>query len=185
MMKEFSIGALALGATLFGAPAFAADTHLGIPGQSWEIRFDAPAYNKIDEQNLPNQYRLSGNDGRFTLSYYFEPPRCDGGMSKEAIYNCFNASLQHNPLVVYSTERANRLEKGVAVMYMTQADVDGRKVSSFNVNVLFARDGKWGDLHVSYVSPQAADIQTLFKVAQSFDIVDVTPAPSSTASAPN
>ena len=140
------------------------------------MRFAAPAWDKTEETNHPSQYMLGGTGGRFNLSYYVEPPSCAGGTSNDALYACYQDALRRNPMVVASTVRANALAKGVAVMYMVQAESGGRKVTQFNVNVLFAHAGKQGDLHVSYVAPQPEDIATLIKLAESLDIIDIAPA---------
>jgi hypothetical protein len=176
MTKTSKRALVFLATALAGAPALAADTHLAVPGQGWEIRFDGPAWEKGEEKNRPTQYVLNGTGGRFNLSYYVEPPSCAGGTSNDALYACYQDALRRNPMVVPKTVRANALAKGVAVMYMMEVESGGRKIALFNVNVLFAHGGKQGDLHVSYVAPQPEDIATLIKLAESFDIVDTAPA---------
>ena len=172
MMKTLTLALAFLATALAAATAHAADTHLAVPGQGWEIRFDSPAWEKGEEKNRPGQYVLSGTGGRFNLSYYVETPTCAGGTSNDALYGCYKDALRRNPMVVPSTVRANALAKGVAVMYLMEVESGGRKISLFNVNVLFAHGGKQGDLHVSYVAPQPEDIAALIKLAESFDIVD-------------
>ena len=183
MLKNLTLALAFLGVALAGKTASAADTHLAVPGQAWEIRFDAPAYDKAEEQDHPGQYMLRGTGGRFNLSYYLETPSCAGGASNDALYECYKDALRRNPMVIPSTVRANALAKGVAVMYMMQVESNGRKIALFNVNILFAHAGKQGDLHVSYVAPQSADIAALVKLADSFDIVD-SAAAAPAASAP-
>ena len=162
-------------------------TRLAVPGQGWSVRFDGPSFKKLDEKDDPGRYSLFGNADRFNLSLYVEPPMCPGGDSSERIHACFLASLKRNPTVLYDTERGNTLPRGgVMVMYMVEGDVGVSKVHAFNVNVLFAHKGKWGDLHVSYVSPRPEDVQALIALAQSVEVVDdpAPPPPASGASAP-
>ena len=181
-MNRIACTSLALAALLAGPAAHAADTHLPVPGQNWEVRFDAPAFEKKKETNSPDQYMLAGTGGRFNLSFFVETPSCAAGMSNEALYGCYKEALRRNPMVVPGSVRAGALAKGVSVMYLIQADWKGQKVSLFNVNVLFAHGGKQGDLHVSITQPQDGEIEQMVKIAETFDIVDTAPA---AASAPN
>ena len=149
-------------AALAVAPAAAATTHLPVPGQGWEIRFDGPEFRKVAESNEADHYKLAGNDGaRFNVSFFAEPPSCAGGDSNEALLACYQQALQRNAMVVPASERANTLPKGVMVMYVIQGEVEGQKVTLLNVNVLFAHRGRWGDLHASFESPIRGDIDTL------------------------
>ena len=185
-MKNKSLATLLpLAAALCGAPAFAADDRLPVPDQGWEVRFDGPAYDKVDEKNRPNQYMLRGTSGRFNVSLFVETPSCAGGLSNEALYACYQVALKRNPMVVPATVRANALPKGVAVMYMMQVEAEGRKIPMFNINVLFAHGGKQGDLHVSMIAPQHGDVEALIRIAESFDVVDTAAAPAPAGSAAN
>jgi hypothetical protein len=177
-MNRIALAGLAVFTLFAGQSARAADTRLAVPGQGWEVRFDAPAYEKKSEHDSPEQYRMAGNGGRFNLSFFVETPTCAAGLGNEALVGCYKEALARNPMVVPATVRASALSKGVSVMYIIQGDWKGQKVSLFNVNVLFAHRGKQGDLHVSIVEPQSADIEALVKLAQSFDIVDTTPEPA-------
>jgi hypothetical protein len=170
------------------APAIAEETRLPVPGQGFSVRFDGPAFGKIEESNTPAQYKYLGNAGRFFVSFIVEPPKCPGGSTQQKIYDCFNAALKHNPYVAYETERGNTLPKGgVLVAYMTQAEGgSGHPLRAFNVNVLFAHGEKWGDLHLSVVQPKPEDVEALVALAQSVDVVDdaappTAPAPASAA----
>ena len=186
-MNRSAYTSVAVAALLAGPAAHAADTHLPVPGQNWEVRFDAPMFEKNKETNNPDQYMLAGNGGRFNLSFFVETPSCAAGMSNEALYGCYKEALQRNRLVVPGTVRAFAMPKGVSVMYLMQAESQGQKVTLFNVNVLFAHGGKQGDLHVSITQPQTGEIEQLTKLAQSFDVVDTGPAaaPAPAASAAN
>jgi hypothetical protein len=171
------------------APALAEETRLPVPGQGFGVRFEGPAFARIEESSGPAQYKYLGNAGRFFVSFIVEPPKCPGGNTQEKIYDCFNTALKHNPYVVYETERGNTLPDGkVLVAYMTQADGGGHALRAFNLNVLFAHGEKWGDVHLSVVQPKPEDVDALLKMAQSVDVVDDSaqapaPAPSAPASA--
>jgi hypothetical protein len=186
-MKKIACASVALVALLAGAPACAADTHLPVPGQDWEVRFDAPAFEKQKESNTPDQYMLAGNGGRFNLSFFVEKPSCPLGLDNKALYGCYRQALERNPMVVPGTVRGFGLAKGVSVMYVIHVEAQGQKVTLFNVNVLFAHAGKQGDLHVSMTNPQDGEIERIVRIAESFDIVDTAPAaaPAPAASAAN
>src|SRR5664279_3587880 len=100
MMKTLTLALLFLVAALAATTARAADSHLAVPGQGWEVRFAAPAWDKTEETNHPSQYMLGGTGGRFNLSYYVEPPSCAGGTSSDALYARYQDALRRNPMVV-------------------------------------------------------------------------------------
>ena len=166
----------------------AGTTRLEVPGQGWGIRFDGPAFRKLKEKDEPARYSMFGNGERFNVSFYVEPPLCPGGDSTEQIRDCFKKSLERSPIALQDTVRASVLPRGgVMVTHMAEGEAGGRKLQAFNVNVLFAHKGKWGDLHGSYVSPQPEEMKALVALAQSLEVIDdpaAAPAPAAAASAP-
>lgn len=140
------------------------DQVVSVPGAGWKIRFNAPKLTPLTG-GVPNVY--SGRADRLQISFFVEAPRCAGGDSDTNIYNCFANALQKNPAVIWDTERGNTTPNGVQVMYMSKIDSEKGSVKAFNINLLFARRGKWADFHASIVSPTQDDVKELFKLVAS------------------
>jgi hypothetical protein len=160
---------VALASTLVFSFARSEDRIIPAPGEGWRVRISAPKLDTVPSV-LPSAY--SGRAGRLEISFFVEPPRCAGGDSDENIYKCFATSLQRNPLVVWDTERANTRPNGIQVMYISQASSEKDAAKAFNINLLFARRGKWADIHVSIASPTQEDVKELFKIMDSITVED-------------
>jgi hypothetical protein len=142
------------------------------PSEGWALRMNAP---KLEQSKGDVPAAFYGKADRLQVSLFVEAPRCSGGNSDEKIYECFANSLKRNPIVKWETERANTRPKGgVMVMYMTQSEVDGKINSAFNINILFAKNGKWADLHTSITAPTRDDIKTLLTLAESVSIEEAS-----------
>ena len=158
---------------LASSPAYAAEQILPVPGEGWHIRLDAPPLTPA-AVTFGSVY--SGSAGRLQLSFFVSAPRCAGGDANEAIYHCYTAALKKSPLVVWETERGNTVPNGVQVMYMARLDTAQAAGKSFNMHLLFARNGKWADVHASIASPTKDDITLLAAVVNSIVIEDDAPA---------
>jgi hypothetical protein len=157
----------ALFALLMGVRAHAEDQVISVPGEGWRIHFESP---KLAPLGSTSRSLFLGRADRLQVSFFVEPPRCVGGDSDENIYECFTKSLKTNPVVEWDTERGNTVPNGVLVMYMAKMEIDGRVGRSFNVHLLFARHGKWADLHSSIASPTADDVSRLMALIDSVKI---------------
>jgi hypothetical protein len=174
-MKSVARLALVSLAIIIATPALSEEQTISVPGQSWKIRFDAPRLIPV-KGAAPSIFY--GRADRLQISIFVEPPRCPGGDSDENIYRCFAASLKKNPVAIWDTERANTRPKGgVVVMYMTRVEVDGKTGGAFNINLLFAHNGKWADMHTSIASPTPKDVNALMAIVNSAAIVE-GPAPA-------
>jgi hypothetical protein len=117
-----------------------------------------------------------GRADRLQISVFVEPPKCSGGDSDENVYECFAAVLKKDPIADWDTERANtRPNGGVTVMYMTRVETGGAKGRAFNVNLLLVYKGKWVDMHTSIASPTKEDVEALFAIVNSAEIVSASP----------
>jgi len=159
---------------LIGSFVHAEELVIAVPGETWGIRLDAP---KLSPGDGPKNSIFYGRADRFQLSFFVELPRCSGGDSDEEIYECFAMTLQKNPIVEWETERANTLPSGVLVMYMAKMEDDGKIGRSFNMHVLFARHGKWADVHGSIASPSKDDIEKLFAIMNSVTVKEHVSGP--------
>ncbi|MBV8633904.1 MAG: hypothetical protein JO002_05390 [Burkholderiaceae bacterium] len=154
----------ALASALFFAGAHAEDQTISVPGEGWRIRFTAPRLTPIESRE-PSLY--SGMAGRLRLSFLVETPRCAGPDSNENIYNCFAAVLEKDAAVVSHTEHSNVARNGVHVTYLSEREPEYGTGRALNVNVLFARHGKWANVHVSMNAPQKEDVNAVFDVVNS------------------
>lgn len=154
---------------LLAQTCLAEEQVISVPGEGWRIRFDAPKLTPVDS---PLKSVYFGHADRLVLSFFVEPPKCPGGDSDENIYACYTATLQKNPAVDWDTERGNTVPNGVQVMYMSSIEAGGQKAKAFNINLLFARKGKWADLHVSIAGPTRDDVKALFALIQSVKAED-------------
>ena len=159
--------------------AHAAQTKLVIPGQGWQLAFDAPALKKMGEQDVPGQYAYEANAGKFNLSLYVEDPSCSGGRTHKAFYQCLWPKASRNPMIVkpsvVATEQANYYK----VAYDIHAPFQGRMITLKNVNFLISYRGKWTDLHISVVEPTADDLAMLEAFEKSLSYSETTTAPAS------
>ena len=74
------------------------------------------------------------------------------------------------------TIRANETPRGVQVAYLMELPLGERKVRAFNINYLFAKNGKWADLHISVIQPAKGDFEAVFKMLDTVAVIDQAPA---------
>jgi hypothetical protein len=167
-MKK-TIAALAFAAS---AGAHAEPTVMRIPELGWEVRFDAPATSKLEEQRSAQAYRYSGNAGRFNLSLFIENPGCPGGVALEDHVRCFAGRIGGVPNLVTESIKVERIARGVLVSYLVYAKVEDKLVKMLHTHLLFADKGKWGDLHASVIRPSTDEVTMLLGLGDRFDFSD-------------
>jgi|GEM_PF-2406538 hypothetical protein len=150
--------------------AHADEQAISVPGEGWRIRFNAPRMTPFDNSQEPGVF--SGMADRMRLSFAVEQPHCTGPDSDENIYNCFAGSLEKNPNVVWDSEQGNVAKNGVHVTYFSERDRENGTGRVLNVNLLFARNGKWANVHLSMNAPRKEDVNTLFDVVDSVVVED-------------
>jgi opacity protein-like surface antigen len=169
----------AVAAMLVLSSARAEEQVIPVPGEGWTLRFNAP---QLAPPPVPGMGVFTGRAERLQLSLFVTPPMCAGGNTNEAIYKCFSAAMMKSPLVLWDTERGNTTPNGVQVMYMARLDTNAGAGKSFNIHLLFARNGKWADVHASIAAPAKDDIAALAAIVNSITIEDDAPAGQRTAS---
>lgn len=152
--------------------AFAGPTVLSARDMGWEVRFEAPATEKLEEQSTPAAYHYLGNAGKFNLSLFIESPQCSGGASSENQIRCFLGRVEHLPGLVKQSIRMNQLPKAVQISYLQYGQVGETAVKVLHSHILFADKGKWGDLHGSIVRPDTSEIATLLALGDGFSFTD-------------
>lgn len=161
----------------FNATSWAVEQTITVPGEGWHIRFDAPQLAPAAGM-VPSVFY--GAADRFQLSIFVEPPRCGGPDTSENIYDCFLQKMLKNPYIMRDSIRANTTQNGVLVMAFSKIESEGRVGTNFSMHLLFARKGKWADVHASFASPTKEDVKALLAIMESIKIED-----DSVASSPN
>jgi hypothetical protein len=139
----------------------AAPTTVAIPGQDWQVSFDAPPLVDRREADHPDQYMYVGNAGRFNLSIYVETPGCKGGATNSDFLDCFWPKASRNPVIVKESINKTCGETYCKIAYDVKAPWRGQVSRQVNISFLFAYRGKWTDVHVSVVDPTESDIELL------------------------
>lgn len=147
--------------SLLPAAAHAAPMTVDVPGQGWQLSFDAPSFVDHKEADHPDQYMYLGNSGRFNLSIYVETPGCKGGATNQDFLDCFWPKAGRNPLIVKESIDTRCSETYCRIAYDIKAALRGQPLRQVNRNFLFAYRGKWTDVHVSVVDPTEADLKLL------------------------
>lgn len=152
--------------------AFAGPTVLKAKDMGWEVRFDAPATDKVEEQSTPTAYRYLGTAGKFNLSVFIEAPQCSGGVSNDDQLQCFLGRIERVPGLVKQSIRMAKLPKGVQISYVTYTPVGETAVKVLHTHILFADKGTWGDVHGSVVKPDTGEIAALLAMADAFSFTN-------------
>jgi hypothetical protein len=145
---------------------------LAVPGEKWALRFESPELTKIKEVSSGNGYAYTGTADRMNLSLFVETPTCPGGDAIQNIYKCFGEKIQHVPYVVNGSIAAFEAPDGLQVTYLMQVPSGEKSYRMFNLHFLFARNGKWGDLHISVVQPSKSDLEIVTSLVKSLTIVE-------------
>lgn len=158
---------VALLSFLLMASAQAEELQIPIPGEKWGVQFDGPRLTKV-EAKVPTSGRVyAGTSGSLNLSLHVSVPDCEGDDSAENLYNCFGQKIQRVPYIVNGSIAVGRAPDGIQVTYLMEAPLNDRKVRVFNLNYVFAKNGKWGDLHISVVQPTKADLESAVTIMKS------------------
>lgn len=153
--------------------ASAAPTTVAIPGQGWQVSFDAPPVTERNESDHPDQYLYFGRAGRFNMSIYVETPGCKHGTKHADFLDCFWPKASRNPVIVKDSIRQECSERYCKLSYDIEAPRDRRQVRQRNINFLFAYRGKWTDVHVSVLEPTEADVKMLEAFETSLTYADI------------
>ncbi len=141
--------------------ACAAPTTVAIPGQGWQVSFDAPPLAERKEADHPEQYMFFGTAGRFNVSIYVEPPGCNRGATHADFIDCFWPRASRNPVIVRESIRKTCTDAYCRIGYDIKAPWNGRLSRQANIHFLFAYQGRWTDVQVSVVEPTDDDLKLL------------------------
>lgn len=134
----------------------------------WEVHFDAPPTEKIEERSTASAYHYAGNAGKFNLSLFLERPQCSGDASNKSQVACFLGLIEKSPGLVKQTIRFNDVAQGTQVSYLVRLNVNGKPITMLHTHILFADQGIWGDLHGSVIGPDKDDVAMLIGLGEGF-----------------
>ena len=141
--------------SIIACQALAESIAIPIPNGGWSIHIDSPPLSaKQGQQDGPN-YVYRANGGRFNLSIFVEPQAAPGG-SKEC-YEFYWPKASRNPYINKASVKASNTEKYYRVEYEVAMSANGKSVRQSNVNYYFMSDGKWVDVHISFIEPTKED----------------------------
>lgn len=151
--------------------ACAEEQTIRVPGEGWRIRFEAPELSPAPAPPPGGRQRVYyGKADRLQLTFFVEPPGCAGPDTDENIYACFLPRLLKNPYIVSDSVRANTVPNGVLVMAFSRLQTEIGTGTNFSMHLLFARRGKWADVHASFASPTKDDVRALAAIMNSIRI---------------
>jgi hypothetical protein len=151
------------------SPAHSEEQTIPVPGEGWRIRFESPQLTPIAGP-VPSVFY--GRADRFQLSFFVEKPQCDGPDTDENIYACHLKKVLSNPYVVRDSVRGNTTPNGVQTMALYRVQTAEGVGTNFSMNLLFARMGKWANVHASIASPKPEDVRALSAFMKSIKIED-------------
>lgn len=155
---------------LFLVSSVQAASELKFPlvGFGWQITFEGPELKKASLDYTEESIQYKGNSGLFNMSLFVEPPP---GEAKESSHSAcrqyYWSQGKRNPMIDVESVKLSTLDRCEIVEYTIEGDFQGEHFTQGNINCYFVHEGKWVDLHVSYVQPTPADTAMLKKLAVS------------------
>jgi hypothetical protein len=149
--------------TLFTSVATAELIEIPVGKREWTIRFDGPVLGRQEATILRDGFRFTGNSKRFNVSIFVEPPQSPTGENKEC-QEFYWKNASRNEMIKKDSVKITHTDKFYRVGYMVAGDVKGEKFTQSNVNYYFVFDGKWMDMHVSIIEPDAQDVEIIKKI---------------------
>lgn len=137
-----------------------------IPGETWAIAFESPALLGGQESTRDGNFAFRANSGLFNLSLFVELPQGKGETHKDC-YQHYWPMASRNPMIDMASVQVRETEEYVRAQYDATAEMSGKKVRQRSVNYYIAYQGKWIDVHISFVEPGEKD-------ASLFDTFDRT-----------
>jgi hypothetical protein len=131
-------------------------TVVNIPGQDWAISFKCPPLFDKEEKNSKEGYGFRANSGFFNLSLFVETPKGPGTEHKDC-YAYYWPIVQRDHAIAKGTVVAAQNANYFRVQYDIVEKFQGKPIRMQNVNYYIAYEGKWIDIHISFVEPTPAD----------------------------
>ncbi|MCU1230208.1 MAG: hypothetical protein JWO97_3092, partial [Acidobacteria bacterium] len=141
---------------VFAGTATAATFTLPVPNEGWHFSFDMPPLAAPQTSKKPDGFAFRGNAERFNISVFVEAPSGTGTTHRDC-YNYYWPLAQRNPMIVKSTIAVTEKPTFVRVQYELETEFQGQKIRQRSVNYYIAWRGKWIDVHISIIAPEADD----------------------------
>jgi len=154
------------------ASASAEVTRVAVPDSNWSVSFESPPLQSDPVGPSARNLLYRGRADRLNVSLHVGPPECPGANTNQEMYRCFGARLDRLKGVVPESITAAETPRGVELGYLLRVRDGDRSVALFNMHLLFAKKGSWGDLHVSMVQPQAGDVPVVTGIIRSVSIAE-------------
>jgi hypothetical protein len=160
-------GALLL---LTAGRCLAEPTTVPIPGRSWSVSFDSPAPLQPAEAPVSGAVYFVGSGERFNVSLFVGQPQCNGGTSAYDNYECLRAKVRGIPGIVEQSISRERRGNTVQLSYLVYVASGDSAIKTMHTHILFEREGRWGDLHLSVVRPTVSETARLLGIGDQFKV---------------
>ncbi len=165
-MLRHSLALLCL--LVFSSVQAATELKFPLVGLGWQISFEGPALKKASLEYHEASIQYKGNSGLFNMSLFVEPPPDEAKESSHSACRQYYWSQgKRNPMIDVESVKLSTLDRCEIVEYTIKGDFKGEAFTQGNINCYFVHEGKWVDVHVSYVEPTPADTAMLKKLAAS------------------
>lgn len=134
-------------------------------GKGWQIDFEGPRLHKEQNELTEDGLKFQANAGLFNVSVFVEAPAGKGG-HKECREHYW-AQGSRNPMIDKTSIQLWSAENCECVEYTIQGEFQGQPFTQANINCYFVHEGRWMDVHASFVEPKPKDVEALKKLAKS------------------
>jgi hypothetical protein len=153
--------------------SFADTITIAVPNEKWTIQLNSPPLKTVKDQTSGQSYEYWGTSGRLNVSLSVESPKCPGGDTDAEWHKCMIDRVLNSPVVVAPSVGFDSTPIGQAVSYLARVTVADKTVESVNVNILFTKEGKECNLHLSMLLPMTKQDDAMFvALVNSGHIVD-------------
>lgn len=153
---------------LFTSGLAAAEIKFPLVGLGWEITFEGPVLKKSSVGYQGGAVQFKANSGFFNASLFVEPPPDEAReVSHAACRKHYWDQAKLNPMIDDESVRQSTLEHCAIVEYKITGDFKGQPFTQDNINCYFVHEGKWVDVHVSFIEAKPEDSKMLKKLASS------------------
>ncbi len=145
------------------SPAVFADAlTLHVPGEHWSLLLESPPLKTVKDDASGRAYQYWGTAGRLNVSLQSDNGQCPGTDTDSEWHKCMLDRVVNSPIVVSPSVEVTNTSLGQMVSYLGRVTVGGKTVESVNVNILFMKNEKECNLHMSMLLPLTEDDKAMF-----------------------
>jgi hypothetical protein len=131
------------------SPVTAEPVTLTIPGEGWNIAFDAPPITSFRGSTSEKDFRYQGaSEEGFNVTLFVEKKNTEAH-GHTACADYYWPLAKRNPMIDQSTVVIEKEKEFVKVSYRIRGEERGTKFDVPNINLYFEYKGKWIDVHIS------------------------------------